>query len=91
MNKEGWTEGGVLNKDLSIYEDQKEGRRGSEKTTKGKDWFGSLVCVCVYWNNERQVVVVVSWGWDERPEMRDGKHSGKYVVGGREAAEQGTK
>jgi len=47
MNKEGWTEGGVLNKDLSIYEDRKEGRRGSEKTIKGKDWFGSLVCVCV--------------------------------------------
>jgi len=34
---------------------------------------------------------VVLWGWDERSEMRDGEHSGKYVVGGREAAEQRTK
>jgi hypothetical protein len=48
----------------------------------------------VYWNDERQVVVVVLWGWDERSEgekMRDGKHSEKYAVRDREVVEQGTK
>jgi hypothetical protein len=48
---------GVLNKDLSIYEERQKGRRGQRRKQERKDGFGGMC----RWSHERQVVVVVLW------------------------------